>query len=404
MTPEGWQRRSIRELGEVTAGKAKNATSDEPSRPYLRVANVFDGRIDLSDVLEMPFSEEEFARYEIKSGDILLNEGQSLKLVGRCSMYRGEYPGRCAIQNALVRFRAGAGSDPSFFEQLFRWCQGSGVFARIATKTTSIAHLGVNRFADLKVLCPPLPEQRKIAAILSSVDEVIEKTEAVIEHLQVVKMAMMQELLTRGLPGRHTRYKQTEIGEIPAEWEVLRLDETFDILDKHRKPLNKAERSKMQGVIPYYGANGVVDHVDKWLFDQPLVLMAEDGGYFDEYESRHIAYLVDGKSWVNNHAHVLSAKPGFCREWLYYVLVHRDVRPYINSGTRTKLNQADMRRIPMPVPSFDEQEAIATGLATIDSRLAAEVMVVDALGRSKAALVSVLLTGEVRVSQREAAT
>ncbi len=133
---------------------------------------------------------------------------------------------------------------------------------------------------------------------------------------------------------------------LPKSWEMVRLDKAFDVLDKRRKPLNKEQRAKMQGEIPYYGANGVVDHVAEWLFDQPLVLMAEDGGYFDEYATRHIAYLVDGKCWVNNHAHVLAARSGFSREWLFYNLVHRDIRPYINSGTRTKLGARSTRRPP----------------------------------------------------------
>lgn len=80
-------------------------------------------------------------------------------------------------------------------------------------------------FKDLQILLPPLPEQRKIAAILSSVDATIEKTEAVIEQLRVVKKAMMQELLTRGIPGRHRRFKETEIGVVPEEWTEFRLED-----------------------------------------------------------------------------------------------------------------------------------------------------------------------------------
>jgi type I restriction enzyme S subunit len=84
------------------------------------------------------------------------------------------------------------------------------------------------KLIDLPLLLPPLPEQRKIAAILSSVDDAIEATQAVIDQLQVVKKAMMAELLTRGLPGRHTRFKMTEIGEIPEEWEVRRIGDLIE--------------------------------------------------------------------------------------------------------------------------------------------------------------------------------
>jgi type I restriction enzyme, S subunit len=179
---------------------------------------------------------------------------------------------------------------------------------------------------------------------------------------------------------------------LPSAWKVVRLDEAFDVLDKRRKPLNKRERTAMQGDIPYYGANGVVDHIAKWLFDQPLVLVAEDGGYFDEYATRHIAYLVEGKCWVNNHAHVLAAKLGLSREWLFYNLQHRDIRPYINSGTRTKLNQADLRRIPMPLPPLPEQRKIAAILSSVDEVIENTEAVIEQLQVVKKAMMQELLT------------
>ncbi len=99
--PEDWEAKRCEEMGSVVAGKALNATGPGKKRPYLRTKNVFDGRIDLEDVLYMPFTDSEFERYRLRFGDVLLNEGQSLELVGRCSMYRDEYLGPCAIQNQL---------------------------------------------------------------------------------------------------------------------------------------------------------------------------------------------------------------------------------------------------------------------------------------------------------------
>ncbi len=89
--------------------------------------------------------------------------------------------------------------------------------------STGLCNIDLNVLKSLQVLIPPIPEQHKIAAILSSVDDAIEKTQAVIDQVQVVKRGLMQKLLTRGLPGRHTRFKQTEIGEVPEEWEVVEL-------------------------------------------------------------------------------------------------------------------------------------------------------------------------------------
>lgn len=404
MTPEGWKQATIRDIVDpqrkVTYGIVQPGGKQPTGIPIIRGKDYSSGRVDDTDLyLVKPEIAAPYKRSTLKGDDILLSIVGYLGLV---AIVPPHLQG-ANITQTTARIAIRPPHSPMFFLQQF---QGPAFKRELRRYKKGSAQPGLNLkdVERMEVLIPPIPEQRKIAAILSSVDEVIEKTEAVIEQLRVVKKAMMQGLLTRGLPGRHTRFKQTEIGEIPENWEVARLDETFDILDRRRKPLNKAERSKMRGNIPYYGANGLVDHLDQWLFDEPLVLMAEDGGYFDEYETRHIAYLVDGKCWVNNHAHVLSAKPSFCREWLFYTLVHRDIRPYINSGTRTKLNQADLRRIPMPVPPIEEQEVIATRLAGIDSWLAAESAVVEALRASKAALMSVLLTGEVRVTpDKEAA-
>lgn len=192
-----WETRRVDEMGDVLAGKALDTDGHGPLRPYLRTKNVLDGRIDLEDVLLMPMTDAEFQRFQISVDDILLNEGQSLELVGRCSMYRGELAAPCAMQNQLLRFRAHNHASAAFAEHLFRYCQQSGVFSVIATQTTSVAHLGSVRFATLKLLWPPtIDEQRAIAEVLSDMDAEITALEARREKAKALKQAMMQELLT----------------------------------------------------------------------------------------------------------------------------------------------------------------------------------------------------------------
>ena len=95
-----------------------------------------------------------------------------------------------------------------------------------------------------------------------------------------------------------------------SDWLTTTIGEACDILDSMRVPVNEEERNKRSGDVPYYGANGLQGYIDGYLFDEPLILMAEDGGYFDEYQTRPIAYRIKGKSWVNNHAHILRAIKG----------------------------------------------------------------------------------------------
>lgn len=190
-----WEVKRVEELGHVLSGKALAVNAPGALRPYLRTKNVLDGVIDLSDVLMMPMTDTEFSKFEILDGDILLNEGQSLELVGRASLYRGEFGGRCAMQNQLLRFRALPSTCPEFAAQVFRKCQKDGTFANIATKTTSVAHLGSSRFCALKLVWPSTYlEQQRIASCLSRLDALITAEIQKLEALKTNKKGLIQQL------------------------------------------------------------------------------------------------------------------------------------------------------------------------------------------------------------------
>ena len=190
-----WEVKRVDEWGNVLAGKALAVNAPGALRPYLRTKNVLDGAIAVSDVLKMPMTDAEFSRFEILNGDILLNEGQSLELVGRASMYRGEFEGRCAMQNQLLRFRSFRSTSPEFAAQAFRKCQKDGTFTSVATKTTSVAHLGSSRFSALELGWPPtLAEQHRIASCLSSLDTLITAETQKLEALKTHKKGLMQQL------------------------------------------------------------------------------------------------------------------------------------------------------------------------------------------------------------------
>lgn len=190
-----WQVKRVDECGNVLAGKALAVNASGQLRPYLRTKNVLDGEINLSDVLTMPMTDAEFSRFEILDGDVLLNEGQSLDLVGRASIYRGQFGRRIAMQNQLLRFRAFSSTSQEFAEQVFRRCQKDGTFASIATQTTSVAHLGSSRFSALRLAWPPsLLEQTRIANCLSNLDALIAAEIQKLEAQKLHKSGLMQQL------------------------------------------------------------------------------------------------------------------------------------------------------------------------------------------------------------------
>lgn len=214
MLPDGWEILAVQEVGEVQAGRQVGPGFPGELRPYLRVANVYDGRIDGSDVKLMRFTDREFQRYRLESGDILLNEGQSLELVGRPAMYKGE-PQDCCFQNSLIRFRPSARVDASFALKRFQQCMNDGTFQQVAKKTTSIAHLGVSRFASLRLPWPPIEEQRHIAQRLVTWDDAIQCAEALLSNRKVQLAALLYATL-RLAPASPVVRSETLGGGFPA--------------------------------------------------------------------------------------------------------------------------------------------------------------------------------------------
>ena len=180
--------------------------------------------------------------------------------------------------------------------------------------------------------------------------------------------------------------------EIPQTWNVQKIESLVNVLDSQRIPINSDERKKIPGNIPYYGANGIQDYVGDYIFDEELILLAEDGGYFEEYKTRPIAQYIIGKCWINNHTHVLNAKNNTCLKFVFYSLVHKNILPYINGSTRTKLNQFDLRQISVLIPSYTEQQKIASILSGVDASIEATQKVVEKAETLKKGLMQKLLT------------
>jgi type I restriction enzyme S subunit len=135
------------------------------------------------------------------------------------------------------------------------------------------------------------------------------------------------------------------------------LAECCEFLDHIRKPVKESER--VNGPYPYFGANGQQGWINGYLFDEPLVLLAEDGGHFSNPE-RGIAYKINGKTWVNNHAHVLRPIKGIVDvDYLAHALKNKDVRRHLSGSTRDKLTKAGACQIEIPLPPLEEQRRIA---------------------------------------------
>ncbi|MGH7271081.1 MAG: restriction endonuclease subunit S, partial [Polyangiaceae bacterium] len=276
--------------------------------------------------------------------------------------------------------------------------------------------------ASMVLGLPPRDEQRKIAAILSSVDDAIEATQAVIDQLGVVKKAMMAELLTRGLPGRHTRFKQTEIGEVPEEWGTASLGDLASVvtsgsrgwaqfyadqgalflrittLERSTTRLDLTDRQHVR--LPPGSAEGTRTRVAG---GDVLISITADLGIVGLVPIQGV-----GETYVNQHIALIRldqrrADPSYMANVLVGNVGQSQIRRLNDAGAKAGLSLPSIRHLLVPLPPTDEQRSLAEPIDQAEGRLDAERASLVALRRVKAALMSVLLTGEVRVKPDEEA-
>lgn len=195
--PKAWDVGRIEDFGSICLGRQRSPAQAKGLSmfPYLRVANVYDGFIDYSDVLQMNFTNSERNTFSLMPGDILLNEGQSLELVGRCAIYDGPKDAYC-FQNTLVRFRSDQVCLSLYARMLFKHWLDSGNFMQIAKQTTSIAHLGADRFAKMWMPLPSVEEQEGIIECFRKIGTKQQAETTTLRKFEMIKSALMDDLLT----------------------------------------------------------------------------------------------------------------------------------------------------------------------------------------------------------------
>lgn len=253
-----------------------------------------------------------------------------------------------------------------------------------------------------------MPEQTKTAEVLSTVDRTIEQTEALIAKQRRIKTGLMQDLLTRGidehgnLRSEQTHvFKDSALGRIPAEWVVKRLGECSEVCNNFRKPIAALVRDKMKGDYPYYGPTGVLDHINEYRVNGKFVLIGEDGDHFLKFKNQEMTLLLEGKSNVNNHAHILRGKGDVQTEWLHLYFLHRDITLNLTrqGAGRFKLNKAALLELLLSVPEKpEEQDRILKVMNTVRQDQSNSSECLNKLKSMKTALMQDLLRGRKLVT------
>jgi type I restriction enzyme S subunit len=254
-----WAEKTLDQCATIQTGVSKGRKTNQEelvSVPYLRVANVQDGYLDLSEIKEIQVRPQEVARYALQPGDVLLTEGGDFDKLGRGFVWNGELP-ECIHQNHVFAVRVDQSQlDPHFFAYQAQSLHGKHYFLSVAHKTTNLACINTSKLKAFPVRLPPLSEQQEIVRILSTIKQAITTQERMIQTTSELKHALMQKLFSEGLRGEPQ--KMTEIGLVPESWEVVPLG-TLAKVGNGSTPKRSNSTYWDGGTIPWLNSSKIHD-------------------------------------------------------------------------------------------------------------------------------------------------
>ena len=214
-------------------------------------------------------------------------------------------------------------------------------------------------FSELQTMVPKSAEQKQIGSYFRNLDHLITLHQRKCEETKTLKKYMLQKMF----PQNGHSVPEIRFSGFTEDWEQRKLDDVVEFLDTMRKPLEGAKR--ISGPYPYYGASGIVDYVDGYLFDEELILLSEDGANITD-RNYPVCFIASGKYWVNNHAHVLRSKKGNENNFICNSLERKDYTQYNTGMAMPKLNKETCRKIPVLCPTFEEQQKIGDCFRSLD--------------------------------------
>jgi type I restriction enzyme S subunit len=311
---------------------------------FLTVTNILEGAIDLEKSKKY-ISKEQYKAYchfAIKKGDIVT--ACSGATWGKSAIFDSNENIILNTSTLRLRFFNDLGCNKYLY-----YLTKADFFKKSLSEyiTGQQPNYGYFHYSKVQIPLPPLSKQKCIVAILDEAFAAIAKAKAATEkNLQNAKELFESEV-------------QSIFRQKGDDWEDKRLNELSINLDSKRIPITKEVRSS--GSIPYYGASGVVDYVADYLFNEDLLCVSEDGANLLA-RTYPIAFSITGKTWVNNHAHVLKFDSFISQRFVEYYLNSIKLDDFVSGMAQPKLNQAMLNKIPIPFPSINEQESIVSRL------------------------------------------
>ena len=318
---------------------------------YVTYKNIYDHLSVDATILESVFIAPHERQHAVQYGDVLITgSSENIEEVGMSSVVTF-HPKTEIYLNSFsfgIRFHSSVQLSPEFTKYLFR----SDLLRKQIMKTASgVTRFNVSKkkFSTIIIPLPPLRVQARIVEILDKFTQLEAELEARNKQYDFYRNRLLDFAHRDDFDGK-------------VEWKTL--GEICKNLDSQRRPITSSKRKK--GIYPYYGASGIVDFVESYIYEGDYLLVSEDGANLLA-RNTPIAFSISGKNWVNNHAHVLKFDTYEGRKFVEYYLNQIDLKPYISGAAQPKLNQNNLNSIPIPLPPLSEQRRIVEILDRFDT-------------------------------------
>ena len=319
---------------------------------YIRITDISpNGTLKNSGMLSL--DESSAQNYMLHEGDILF--ARSGATVGKSFIYHNYY-GRAAYAGYLIKASFNRLVLPEFV--YYYTCSSAyEIWKNSIFIQSTIQNIGADRYSNLPISVPnSIDKQLRIVRYLnnfcSKFDAIIYNLQTSIEDYKKLKQAVITQAVTKGVRGeREMKDSGVEwIGEINHRFSLIKLKYICSILDQYRKPISADKRSQSGSVLyDYYGASGAIDKIDDYTIDDHVMLIGEDGANL-RMRNLPLMYEVNGKAWINNHAHILKPTERVDFYYLFYALEELDINPYITGSAQPKLSQEKLQNIWVPLP------------------------------------------------------
>jgi type I restriction enzyme S subunit len=366
---DGWTESTLGEVVNIQKGKKPPAVDvyGDFSQPYL-TADVLRGA-----------NCEQFVSDVLAESCIQMSGHEAVLLwdgAGAGDVFKSR-PGILASTMAKVEAKNFSLVDGGF---LYLYLYSKRVEIKSSCRGTTVPHVSPEALKSLSFVLPPLTEQKRIVNVVASVDDYISALQQQADTARTARNAVLHELLSAG-------------GD---DWAETTLNLISHNVSNRRIPITKSDRNP--GKYPYYGASGIVDYVDSYIFDERTLLISEDGANLTA-RSTPIAFGATGKYWVNNHAHVLKFDEISTQTYVEYYLNSIRIDEWVSGAAQPKLNQKSLNEIPIQLPPLGEQKRIVEIVSSMDEVIQATEQALVDTKNLRSGLLSDLLSGEHEIPE-----